>query len=196
LPYIDLEYSNDQRLAQEVDLLIEKEMKKRKLPAEPKEYEFKNNSSSSINKYLERISEGEKLDSINVSRLRLLEPSNFDVKEWSESLDNSYVQLEHQNLRMLNLEFLSKFGQNLWLIANFNLESYLKVLNSKLLEVKDEIKLLNRKRKEDQVKGGDKLYILKHKKVDLINNLNKVNIAKKKLHLEVEKLRKDLEKKK
>ena len=37
-----------------------------------------------------------------------------DVAAWQESVDNSQAQLEHQSLRILNLELMSEYGAVSW----------------------------------------------------------------------------------
>ena len=37
-----------------------------------------------------------------------------DLAAWQESVDNSQAQLEHQSLRILNLELMSEYGAAAW----------------------------------------------------------------------------------
>lgn len=37
-----------------------------------------------------------------------------DITAWQECVDNSQAQLEHQSLRILNLDMMSEFGASAW----------------------------------------------------------------------------------
>lgn len=61
----------------------------------------------------QRIESGARMDSINTKRYELPAPPTSKLGElqaWQESVDNSLAQLEHQAIRSLNLELMSKYG--------------------------------------------------------------------------------------
>ena len=41
-----------------------------------------------------------------------------DLSAWTECVDNSQAQLEHQSLRILNLALMAEFGPDAWKLCN------------------------------------------------------------------------------
>ncbi len=41
-----------------------------------------------------------------------------DITAWQECVNNSMAQLEHQAVRIENLEIMSKYGTNAWKVYN------------------------------------------------------------------------------
>lgn len=41
-----------------------------------------------------------------------------DITAWQESVNNSMAQLEHQAVRIENLELMAQYGTNAWKVSN------------------------------------------------------------------------------
>jgi hypothetical protein len=60
-----------------------------------------------------RVKSGQPMTPLDTSRYRLDPPGptkRNDFNAWKSALDNAHSQLEHQYLRILNLELLLKYG--------------------------------------------------------------------------------------
>lgn len=72
---------------------------------------------------------------VDASRYRLDPPSaahKADPAAWKSAVDNAHSQLEHQGLRILNLELLLKYGPNSWRAQNQGLDALGKRLEQQL----------------------------------------------------------------
>lgn len=59
--------------------------------------------------------------SFSLWRYELPAPSSGqknDISAWQECVNNSMAQLEHQAVRIENLELMSQFGTNAWKVYN------------------------------------------------------------------------------
>ena len=73
---------------------------------------------------LARLAAGTPFPKPDTSRYRLEPPGEGAAPEaWQAALDNARAQLEHQSLRIQNLELLGKYGANSWLAHNRSLEA-------------------------------------------------------------------------
>ncbi|OPL20931.1 hypothetical protein AM593_01136, partial [Mytilus galloprovincialis] len=75
-----------------------------------------------------------------------------DISAWNEAVENSQAQLEHQSLRILNLELLSEYGSNAWKSYNTMVEQATKQLQ----ELRKKIQEINWQRKNEQTQAGGK----------------------------------------
>ncbi|XP_012880209.1 PREDICTED: pre-mRNA-splicing factor SPF27 isoform X2 [Dipodomys ordii] len=72
----------------------------------------------------ERLSARQPIELLSMKRYELPAPSSGqknDVTAWQECVSNSMAQLEHQAVRIENLELMSQHGCNAWKVYNENL---------------------------------------------------------------------------
>ncbi|GAB6019828.1 Pre-mRNA-splicing factor SPF27 [Chamberlinius hualienensis] len=175
LPYIDQGY--DEALVREAALAMVEEETKRYKPT--KNYlEFLqtinlNNFETSIMKSeFERMQARLPMDMLSMKRYELPHPPHgklTDVATWSDCVDNSMAQLQHQATRIANLELMNEYGCEAW---RQYINSLLLMLNSsqkKLQEIKKKIQEVNWQRKTAQTEAGDKLHRLEEMWVTLVS---------------------------
>ncbi|KAK9761066.1 hypothetical protein K7432_014334 [Basidiobolus ranarum] len=193
LPYIDRELEYEGMRAQ-VDRMIELEMaktKKRDLPQFPSRIELFQEDPL-LNFELKRVSKGKASQPIDSARYQLEDPSeeesnNFEA--WEKAAHNSQAQLEHQNLRLCNLELLQKFGGNAWRVHNFQLEYMIKQVEGEIAEKKKEIIDLNKERKFEQNDAGEALQRLETKWTELLGQTLQIEMACSTLESELKQLK-------
>ncbi|CAK6955048.1 pre-mRNA-splicing factor SPF27 [Scomber scombrus] len=123
----------------------------------------------------ERLAARQPMDLLSMKRYELPAPSagqKNDITAWQECVNNSMAQLEHQAVRIENLELMSQYGTNAW-----------KVYNEK------QIQDLNWQRKNDQLAGGAKLRELESNWVSLVSKNYEIERAIVQLENEVAQLR-------
>ena len=114
LPYIDADGDRN-----EVDRLIAAEMKNKK-EKQPDDYlaeisarapQFSLLDSAFVKDELERVEQGKPQTPMDNSRYTITPPPKSkrnSLEEWQAAVDNAAAQLEHQNLRLANLELMKK----------------------------------------------------------------------------------------
>eukprot|EP01012_Entosiphon_sulcatum_P018607 TRINITY_DN2335_c0_g1_i1.p1 TRINITY_DN2335_c0_g1~~TRINITY_DN2335_c0_g1_i1.p1 ORF type:complete len:214 (+),score=51.56 TRINITY_DN2335_c0_g1_i1:25-666(+) len=154
LPYFDEPPSAEMRLY--VDRLVEEEM----ATFQPPDYlarlpmpELK--LSQLVQGEFDRVARGERLQALDMRRYEIPAPSGAaasDVARWREATENCQAQIEHQSLRVANLELLGKFGKEAWLRANKNLDEIQAPLKRRAQQQKRSIDEVNLARKAEQTK--------------------------------------------
>lgn len=112
------------------------------------------------------------MDMMNMKRYELPTPPAgklTDVAVWNECVDNSQAQLEHQALRILNLELLQEYGSNSWKSYNDTLVKMMEQAQKQLAELKKKIQEINWQRKNEQSQAGSKLKELENSWVGLVS---------------------------
>merc|ERR1711976_605170 len=69
----------------------------------------------------ERLQARLPMDMLSMKRYELPQPSAGrmnDVSAWNECVENSQPQLEHQALRIINLDLMSQYGSESWKMYN------------------------------------------------------------------------------
>jgi pre-mRNA-splicing factor SPF27 len=97
------------------------------------------------------------MPALDSARYRLDPPPQTkrnDFASWKSSLDNANSQLEHQHLRIMNLELLLKNGDKVWRAQTQMDENILKWAEEAVLETKKEVEHTNRERKLQQTAAG------------------------------------------
>ncbi|RDD45803.1 Pre-mRNA-splicing factor SPF27 [Trichoplax sp. H2] len=113
-----------------------------------------------MKKEFERIAANQPMDLLSMKRYELPPPpvtQRNDPHAWKECVDNSSAQLEHQAVRIINLQLLTKYGSNSWRV-------YIELLNEMLTNQRKEVQGLTRKiqeinwqRKNEQTNCGSEL---------------------------------------
>jgi pre-mRNA-splicing factor SPF27 len=105
--------------------------------------------------------------------------------DYNQAVQNAKAQLEYQENRQINLDLLSKFGSNAWIINNDILEQKTKIVQDKIDTIDQELLEVNMKRKQEQMFAKKRLDSMKAKQHDLINRIVQVRMANAKLELEL-----------
>jgi pre-mRNA-splicing factor SPF27 len=78
-------------------------------------------------------------------------PLSAPLTAWNKALDNASSQLEHQGIRLSNLEMLSKYGANAWRVSNYLVEQEIARLQASTESIRTSTDEVNRERKAKQV---------------------------------------------
>jgi len=128
--------------------------------------------TSMMKKEYDRLGSRQPMDTLSMKRYELpLPPAGkmTDVQAWTECVDNSLAQLEHQRTRILNLDLMLEYGGESWKVYNEVLQDLLNRVQSQLGDVKKEIQEVNWARKNQQTQVGDKLKQLETDWVGLVS---------------------------
>jgi pre-mRNA-splicing factor SPF27 len=110
-----------------------------------------------------RHTSGAPLPPPDTSRYRLDPPTESaaeDPAAWQAALDNAKAQLEHQALRIQNLELLHKYGGNAWRASNASVEAAIAAQTRELSSLTAQIDSVNKTRKIQQQAAGAELSVL------------------------------------
>ncbi|OZJ04578.1 hypothetical protein BZG36_02777 [Bifiguratus adelaidae] len=190
LPYIDKEIDDD-GARDAVDKLIEAELRRtpRREPEHPKTIPLFDKDPM-LKEDWKRVQQRKPLSALDNERYSLPGPINDkDPESCRESVENTKSQLEHQTLRLLNLELLSKFGANSWRLHNYQQEYQLAQLQKQVETYKEKVLEINRQRRFDQTQAGNTLSSLENKWTNLISSTLQVEIACASLEEELHELR-------
>ncbi|EHB18046.1 Pre-mRNA-splicing factor SPF27 [Heterocephalus glaber] len=100
------------------------------------------------------------IELLSVKRYELSAPSSGQkngITTWQECVNNSMAQLEHQAVRIENLELMSQHGCNAWKVYNENLVHMIEHAQKELQKLRKHIQDLNRQWKNMQLTAGSKL---------------------------------------
>jgi pre-mRNA-splicing factor SPF27 len=120
----------------------------------------------------QRIEGGMRMETMNTKRYELPGPPAgklSEIQAWQESVDNSFAQLEHQSIRLLNLELLEKYGCEAWKASLENLVGLNAKAQKELAELKKQIQDVNWSRKNKQMQTGEQLNRLNDRWVNLVS---------------------------
>eukprot|EP00735_Rhodelphis_limneticus_P004125 TRINITY_DN15679_c0_g1::TRINITY_DN15679_c0_g1_i1::g.18754::m.18754 TRINITY_DN15679_c0_g1::TRINITY_DN15679_c0_g1_i1::g.18754 ORF type:complete len:262 (+),score=58.97,sp/Q5RKQ0/SPF27_DANRE/31.07/4e-33,BCAS2/PF05700.6/2.4e-55,AcylCoA_dehyd_C/PF12186.3/0.073,Sda/PF08970.5/8.6e+02,Sda/PF08970.5/1.1e+04,Sda/PF08970.5/1.1,IncA/PF04156.9/1.4e+03,IncA/PF04156.9/0.52,KxDL/PF10241.4/3.4e+03,KxDL/PF10241.4/3.4e+03,KxDL/PF10241.4/2.6,DASH_Spc34/PF08657.5/13,Fib_alpha/PF08702.5/2.6e+03,Fib_alpha/PF08702.5/2. len=197
LPYIDHEF-NDSAMKAQVESMIAAEMKKFR----PRNYmdDFPKPStvfetSDAIKQELERVAAGKRLDKIDMTKYVVEPPPEAEttnVAAWRQAVMNACVQLEHQNLRSLNLDLMNQYGQNAWRLHNESLDVLLKDQKRKLDDLNKASEEVNKRRKLLQTSAAPKLQGLSQQFVELTNKNLDITQAISNMEKEIQLLQEEI----
>ncbi|XP_059468440.1 pre-mRNA-splicing factor SPF27 [Neocloeon triangulifer] len=175
LPYIDQGY--DEPGIREAALAMVEEENKRYRPTKNylehlPQLNLSSFETDIMKKEYERLSQKQPMDLLSMKRYELPPPPAgklTDISAWSECVDNSMAQLEHQATRICNLELMLEHSCESW-------KSYLEVLIQLVLSAQKQLQALrksiqevNWQRKNEQLQAGDNLKALETKWVGLVS---------------------------
>uniref|UniRef100_U5ETJ1 Pre-mRNA-splicing factor SPF27 n=1 Tax=Corethrella appendiculata TaxID=1370023 RepID=U5ETJ1_9DIPT len=120
----------------------------------------------------ERLQNRLPMEPLSMKRYELPPPAANKLSEisaWTESVDNSMAQLEHQHVRAMNLELMLEYGCETWKAYLETLTAMQAKAQTRLQEIKKEIQDINWMRKSKQTQGGEKLRSLEAQWVMLVS---------------------------
>lgn len=120
----------------------------------------------------ERIQNRLTMEPLSMKRYELPPPPPSKISElsaWQHSIENSMAQLEHQAVRVMNLELMLDYGCEAWKVYLEVMTSMLAKAQARLHDIKKEIQDINWQRKSKQTQAGEKLRSLEAQWVILVS---------------------------
>ncbi|KAH0618957.1 hypothetical protein JD844_018533 [Phrynosoma platyrhinos] len=114
----------------------------------------------------ERLAARQPIELLSMKRYELPAPSSGqknDITAWQECVNNSMAQLEHQAVRIENLELMSQYG------CNAHLVHMIEQAQKELQSLRKHIQDLNWQRKNMQLTAGAKLREMESTWVSLVS---------------------------
>ncbi|KAJ0769836.1 putative pre-mRNA-splicing factor SPF27 [Helianthus annuus] len=98
----------------------------------------------------ERVRSGKPMVPLDMSRYGLDIPTRNDETAWKQALQKSQRSVQHQVIRLENLDLMSKYGADVWKQHNQRLEAFLSRMQAQATELNEKIEIVNRERKYHQ----------------------------------------------
>ncbi|KAL9992524.1 putative pre-mRNA-splicing factor SPF27 [Helianthus debilis subsp. tardiflorus] len=98
----------------------------------------------------ERVRSGKPMVPLDMSRYGLDVPTRNDETAWKQALQKSQRSVQHQVIRLENLDLMSKYGADVWKQHNQRLEAFLSRMQAQATELNEKIEIVNRERKYHQ----------------------------------------------
>ncbi|CAI9720718.1 pre-mRNA-splicing factor SPF27-like [Octopus vulgaris] len=137
---------------------------------------------------IERLQSRLPMEMLSMKRYELPQPpagKMTDISAWNECVENSQAQLEHQALRILNLELMAEHGCNAWKKYNTLLVQIVEQCQKQLQDIKKQIQDINWQRKNEQTEAGGKLKDLESQWVGLVSKNYEIERACAELEKEI-----------
>ena len=145
---------------------------------------------------LDRAGKGDEMAAMDTARYSMPPPAGGEraaASAWASAVENGQSQLEHQQLRLENLELLQKYGSSSWRTYNGYLESIEKRMQGRLYEYKTEVAEINRARKLDQTAAAPEMHALNTEYFQRVAKLRDVEWASEDLRRQIKRLKPDTE---
>ncbi|XP_054164826.1 pre-mRNA-splicing factor SPF27-like [Oppia nitens] len=190
LPYIDLGY--EEPGVREAVLEMVSEETRRYKPTKNylenlSDMNLKHFQTDLLRNELERIENRQPMEMLSMKRYEMPGPAPgkmTDMSSWSESVNNSMAQLEHQAIRIDNLDLMQKFGPESWKQYNQLLTQIQSNAQKNLHDLRKRIQEVNWQRKSSQTAAGDRIRHLESEWVALVSK--NYEIERQCLNLEIE----------
>ena len=202
LPYVDMQY-NDPAMKRKVDELVEAEMRTFRPDRDYLErwpmHEPNFDDHPLLQAEWMRVCDRQPMSTIDTARYQLDPPPaelQSDPSAWQRAVHNAQAQLEHQHTRIGNLELLQQHGAPLWRAHLNALDVSSGQLKRAEGDVAEQIEIVNRKRKTEQLAAGPRLVALEAEWVDGIKKNLEIEAACLRLEAENVGLREAVEQKK
>lgn len=121
----------------------------------------------------ERLQNRLPMECLSMKRYELPPPPSGKLNEisaWNECVDNSCAQLEHQAVRVLNLELMLQYCVPAWQRYLTALQEAEKIATKELQQLRQTIQEVNWQRKSLQTSGGEQLRDLEARWVSLVSH--------------------------
>ncbi|CAG0882135.1 unnamed protein product [Darwinula stevensoni] len=128
----------------------------------------------------ERLGNRQPMEILSMKRYELPPPPAgklTDIQAWTECVENSQAQLEHQSTRIYNLELMLEYGCESWRVYNDTLLQLLTSAQKQLQTLRKEIQEVNWKRKNLQMQVGEELERLESTWVGLVSKNYEIELA-------------------
>jgi len=139
-----------------------------------------NFESDLLRQEMKRVANKEPLRAIDTTRYELQPPAQNkqnDINAWKVAIQNCQTQLQHQYLRLENLELLQAYGANAWRKYNSDLEGLSKIFAKTQKKIQKKINDVNADRKEEQTAGGITIRSLESKWISLVHKNHEIENA-------------------
>ncbi|KAN0031267.1 hypothetical protein ACTA71_010352 [Dictyostelium dimigraforme] len=196
LPYVDDSVNeNEQEL---INKLISDEMSTFTPPDYlaqlPSFIDIDYNNFQFLENDFKRMEKGEKMKEFDIGRYKIestttMIKQQLNEKQWNDNLNNARSQLEHQDIRKINLELLQRYGGNSWKLYLSDLEILQKTLKKQLDQKKKQIEEVNIQRKLSQEQTYEKIQQHDKKFLELVYKNTEIEAACKSIELEIEQLK-------
>lgn len=120
----------------------------------------------------ERLQARLPMEVLSMKRYELPQPvagKMTDLAAWTECVENSMAQLEHQATRICNLELMNIYGCEMWKSCNSVLTQMVNQTQKQLQDLRKKIMEVNWQRKNSQNTAGEKLRDLESSWVGLVS---------------------------
>ncbi|CAN7939010.1 unnamed protein product [Ixodes hexagonus] len=197
LPYIDQGY-DEPGIREAVMAMVEEETRRYRPTKNYLEHlpqlSLHQFESETMKTEFERLQSRLPMEMMSMKRYELPQPAagkTTDVASWSECVDNSWAQLEHQATRIANLELMARYGCEAWKAYNAALVRMLHQLQKQLQDLRKQIQEVNWQRKTSQTEAGEKLKNLEVNWVSLVSKNYEIERACVELEKEIAGLEAD-----
>ena len=195
LPYIDQHLEHIPQMKEYVNQLIAEEMKQFSPPdylAHMPKPECEFTDRPSIRTELKRIAARQPTKPIDKSRYRVDPPPSAkqnDEAAWGAALHNAMAQVQHQELRLENLELMQAYGPAQTKVQNDEFETIKVGMTAQNESLKRKTEDINKQRKIEQMQAGERLHSLEGKWQQLVYNNRSIETACENLEREVKRMK-------